>query len=61
MTKERLQGEELPFGNASFPCQNVYESAPQKLDFVMRKAILKSYTLDCSCKFPCTFSPSHTW
>ena len=28
--------------------------APQKLNFVMAKIISKSYTLDCSCKFPCT-------
>ena len=61
MTKERLQEEELTFGNASFPCQNVFESALQKLDLVMGKAILKSYKLDCSCKFPCTFPHSHTW
>ena len=27
---------------------------PQKLNFVMAKTITKSYTLDCSCKCPCT-------
>ena len=26
------------------------KSAPQKLKFVMTKAISESYTLDCSCK-----------
>ena len=34
------------FGNGPFPCQNVFESAPQKLNFVMTKAILKGYTLN---------------
>ena len=36
------------------------ESAPQKLSFVMAKAISKSYTLDCSYKWPCTFPNSYT-
>ena len=31
------------------------KSAPQKLTFVMVKAISKSYILDCSCKYTCTF------
>ena len=35
------------------------KSAPQKLNFLMTKAISKSYTLDCSCKCPCTFSHSY--
>ena len=35
------------------------KSAPQKLNFVMAKAISKSYTLDCSCKCPCTFPHSY--
>ena len=53
MANENLQSgtvsfSELPFGNASFPCQNAIE--PQKLNFVMAKAISNSYTLDCSCK-----------
>ena len=29
--------------------------APQKLNFLMAKAISKSCTLDCSCVHPCTF------
>ena len=61
MANERLQGEEL------FHSQNCLlkmprshakmrlKSAPQDLNFVMAKAISKSYTLDCSCKCPCTF------
>ena len=32
-----------------------FKSAPQKLKFVMSKAMSKSYTLDCRCKFSCTF------
>ena len=35
------------------------KSAPQKLNFVMEKAISKSYTLDCNCKCPCTFPHSY--
>ena len=31
------------------------KSAPQNLNFVMAKAISKSYNLDCSWKTPCTF------
>ena len=30
------------------------KSAPQKLNFLMAKAISKSCTPDCSCKCPCT-------
>ena len=35
------------------------KSAQKKLDFVMVKAITKSYTLDYSCKFPCTSPHSY--
>ena len=35
------------------------KSAPQKLNFVMAKAISKSYKPDCSCKCPCGFSHSY--
>ena len=35
------------------------KSTPQKLNFVMAKAISKSYTLDCSCKCSCTFPHSY--
>ena len=31
----------------------------QKLNFLMAKAISKSYTLDCNCKWPCTFPHSY--
>ena len=35
------------------------KSAPRKLNFVMAKAMSKSYTLECSCKCPCTFRHSY--
>ena len=65
MTNERLQGEE------QFHCKNYLlamphshakmhlKITPQKLHFVMAKAISKSYTLDCSCKCSCTFPHSY--
>ena len=43
------------FGNASFPCQNAFENCATKTELCTVKAIKKTYTLDCSCKFPCTF------
>ena len=59
MANERLEGEEqfhsknylleMPRSHAKM----YLKSAPQKLNFVMVKAISKSYTLDCSCKCPC--------
>ena len=62
MVNERLQGEEQ-FHSKNYllemPCSHAkmrLESAPQKLIFVMAKAISKCYRLDCSCKSPCTFS-----
>ena len=65
MASERLQGEEqFHFKNylLEMPHSHVkklLESAPQKLNFVMAKAISKRYTLDCSCKCPCTFPHSY--
>ena len=65
MTSERLQGEE-EFHSKNYlqemPCSHVkmrLKSAPQKLNFVMAKAMSKSYTLGCSCKCPCTFLHSY--
>ena len=65
MANERLQGVEhfhsknylleLPRSHAKIRLK----STPQKLNFVMTKAISKIYTLDCSCKCPCTFSRSY--
>ena len=65
MASERLQGEEqfhskhyrleMPLSYTKMHLK----SAPQKLNFLMAKVISKSYTLDCSSKCPCTFSPSY--
>ena len=66
MANERLQGEEQ-FHSKNYllemPRSQVkmrLKSAPQKLSFLIAKLISKSYTLDCSCKYPCTFPYSNT-
>ena len=65
MSSERLQGEEQ-FHSKNYlleiPCFHAkmhLKSAPQKLDLLMAKSISKSCTLDCSCKYPCTFLHSY--
>ena len=65
MESERLQGEEQ-FHSKNYTLEMSrshakmrFKSAPRKLNFLMAKAILKSYTLDCSCKWPCTFPHSY--
>ena len=65
MANERLQEEEqfhfkkqlleIPRSHAKMHLK----SASHKLNFVITKAISKSYTLDCSWKCPCTFPPSY--
>ena len=65
MASERLKGEEefhsenylleMPRSQAKMHLKG----ATQKLNFFMAKAISKSYTLDCSCKCPCTFPHSY--
>ena len=65
MASERFQGEEqfhsknylleMPRTHAKMRLKN----APQKLNFLMAKAISTSYTLDCSSKCPCMFSHSY--
>ena len=62
---ERLQAEqqfhsrncllEMP----RFHAKMRLKSAPQKLNFLITKAISKRCTLDCSCKYPCTFPHSY--
>ena len=58
IANERLQGEEqFHFKNylLEMPCFTVkmhLKSLPQKLKFIMTKAISRSYALDCSCKCP---------
>ena len=65
MANERLQREEqFHFKNYLLEMYRSHakmrwKSAPQKLNFVIAKAIPKSYTLECSCKYPCTFSHSY--
>ena len=54
-----IASEKSQIGNALFPCQNAFESARQKLNFVMAKVISKSQKLDCSCKCPCMFQHSY--
>ena len=65
MASERLQAEEQ-FHSKSyhleiprFHAKMLLKSAPQKLNFLMEKAISKRSTLDCSCKCPCTFPHSY--
>ena len=65
MASERLQGEEQ-FHSKNFllemPCFHAkmrLKSAPQKLNFLMTKAISQRRTLGCSCKCPCTLPHSY--
>ena len=61
MANERLRGEkqfhykdyllEMSRSHAKMHLK----SEPHKMNFEMGKVISKCYTLDCSCKFPCTF------
>ena len=66
MGGERLQGEEqLHTKNcllemSRFHAKMRLKSAPQKINFLMAKAISKSCSPDCSCKYPCTISHSYT-
>ena len=66
MASERLQGEEqfhtknYLLEMSCFHAKMRLKSAPQKLNFLMAKAISKRCTLDCSCKCPCTFPHSYT-
>ena len=62
---ERLQGEEQ-FHSKNYFLEMQRSHAkmhlkivPQKLNFVMARAISKNYTLDCTCKCPCTFPHSY--
>ena len=64
MASERLQGEKQFHAKnyllemSRFHAKMPSKSAPQKLNFLMAKAISKGCTLDCSCKCPCKFSHS---
>ena len=65
MASERLQEEEQFHSRnyllemPHFHAKMRLKSAPQKLNFLMAKAISKSCTLDCSCKCPSTFPHSY--
>ena len=65
MASKRLQGKEQFHSNnylLEMPRSHAemrLKSAPQKLNFVMAKVILKRYTLDCSCK--CPFMLPHSY
>ena len=66
VANERLQGEEQLHSKnylLDMHCSHAkmrLKSAPQKLNFVIWKAISKSYTLHCSCKYPCTFPHNYS-
>ena len=65
MASERLQGEEQFHSKnyvlemSLFHAKMRLKNAPQKLNFLMEKATSKSFTLDCSCKYPCAFPHSY--
>ena len=65
MASERLQREEQIHTKnyllemSCFHSKMHLKSAPQKLNFLMAKAISRGCTLDCSCKYPCTFPHSY--
>ena len=65
MANKRLQGKEQFHSKnyllemSRFHTKMRLKSAPQKLNFLMAKAISKSCTLDCSCKYPCMFPHSY--
>ena len=65
MTSERLQGENQFHSKnyllemSSFHDKMSLKSAPQKLNFLLAKAISKRCTLNCSWKCPCTFPHSY--
>ena len=62
VASERLQGKQQFHSKnylleiARFDAKMRLKIAPQKLTFLMAKAISKTCTLDCSCKCHCNFS-----
>ena len=65
MASKKLQGEEQVHSKnylwemPRFHAKMCLKSAPQKLNFLMTKAISKTCTLDCSCKCPCSFPDNY--
>ena len=66
MASERIQGEKQSHSKnylsemPRFHAKMCLKSALQKLNLLMKKAISKSCTPDCSCKYPCTLPHSYT-
>ena len=64
MTSERVKTQEQFYSKNYLSVKSCFrlKSAPQKLklSILMAKAISKSFTLDCSYKYPCTFPHSYT-
>ena len=66
MANERIQGEEqfhyknYLFGMPRSHVKMPLKSTPQKMKFVMAKAVSKSYTQGYSCKCPCTFQHGYS-
>ena len=56
--KEQFHTKNYLFKMSRFHAKMRLKSPPQKINFLMAKAISKSCTLDCTCKYPCTFSHS---
>ena len=59
--KDYKQSNNLILRTKFWKCPVRLKSAPQKLNFLMAKAISKSYRQDCSCKRSCTFLHSYAW
>ena len=57
--KEQHHSKNYLLKMPSFYAKIRLKSAPQKLNFVIPKAISKRYTLNCSYKCPCTFPHSY--
>ena len=57
MVNERLQKKEQ-FHSKNYLSEMYFKSAPQRQNFAAANAISKSYAVDCSCKYPCSFAHS---
>ena len=66
IASERLQRLQEQFHSKNYLVEMLlshakirFKNAPRKLNFLMVKAISKSYTVDCCCKCPRTFPHSY--
>ena len=57
MVNERLQKKEQ-FHSKNYLSEMYFKSAPQRQNFAVANATSKSYAVDCSCKYPCSFAHS---